>query len=93
MEFLPSPLRVTLNSGEQVMVYNSTLTGERILGFADPSYDSAKPKPLSIPLDTIALIEYDESSLKNDRPNWVVISLVGMAIVIWILLASTPWYD
>jgi hypothetical protein len=72
------------------MVYDPLLSGELLYGFENRAYDSVKPRRLSIPLNVIAKIEYDES-LTNDDPNWAVVGLVAIAVIVGIWIANSGW--
>ena len=62
---LPSPIRVTTVSGRQVVVYQPTIRGGKIIGLRTKPYDSVNPRGVSVALDSVASVEYGEPKIGN----------------------------
>ena len=92
---LPSPLRVTTISGRHVVIYEAAIADGKIRGLRTNPYDSVKPRRVSVPLDSVASVEYGEAKVGDRIAVGSGYVIAGATLIVLGLLAvvaiSGPW--
>jgi len=60
MNPMPAYVRVTTNSGRQIVLYYPYVEDQKLVGLKQLPYDSVTPKTVRVPLASIASTEYGE---------------------------------
>ena len=90
---LPSPIRITTDSGEQHILYKASFEGEYLVGYAAPQYDSVKPERRSFPVSSVVDIEYGDPSAAQQAGQAAALGLGAAVLMVLVLaiIAAASW--